>query len=199
MINRTVLWCGSCLCLALASSVRAEGDGTRSQYLSWKSFKVGTSIRYEDNSNPQILRYKTEKLVALTDDSVTLELREGTITADGTKKEKQPETYQADANEPDGPPIINPHAVLTQGDEDILVAGRKVHAHWVKKVIKDYDPIAKDNVTINETDWKSDEVPGGEARFKDVTVHDSGNIEQFDWNVVEIDELGATTNPAPTP
>lgn len=70
-------------------------------------------------------------------------------------------------------------ANLTEGDEDIEIAGKKIHAHWMKDTRGE---------ATSTTFWVSDQVPGGMTMIKDVDLVNGKPSRERIWKIVEIKE-----------
>ena len=160
------------------------------EFESWKSCKIGTVVRMEerDSSNPERIRFQISTLIKLTSTEASVEEVRVEISKDGRKEDKPsirriipdvpktPNTLKEAISGGKPATAASPADGVTEGDEEMTVAGQKVHAHWRKE--KPYPDTTK-------TVWTSEEVPGGFVMIQDVTKSSDSTRERT-WKVVEI-------------
>ena len=168
------LWASS-ICLLLAATFCAADDTSKPnpEYVAWKSFKVGTFVRYSRTTNGKIDEYVTAKLLAVTEEAVKVEYGGTNVQDNNSKTEPKVVEIRAKtavepgaATQPSSQPANSKAPkIVAEGEEDIEVAGRKVHAHWTMTADQLYEG-PKNKIPSIATVWTSAEIPGALVKGK---------------------------------
>lgn len=138
------------------------------KYLAWKKFQPGAKARYENDLlyeyKPGTNQYTKTKISSTTftlqsiDDERAIVKVESTVShrGGGDTYSSSQQIYKAKQAAP-GPRTGDPSHVTTNGEEMLVINGKKIPSKW-EMVSKADDPM-----TFTKT-WTSDEVPGGLVR-----------------------------------
>jgi hypothetical protein len=179
MRNRIGIAAAVAFC-TLIWTVACYGETAPHEYESWKSRKIGTTIRVEatDTAHPGVVRVETQKLVRIGDGDLTVEETSGSPGAKPSQRRILPDKPEPQPATAPAASTTRPDGVVAEGDEVMDVAGHSVHAHWVKRM-----PYPDTSMTM----WTSVEVPGGFCKVQEVTDSKSEHRERT-WTLVEIKE-----------
>ena len=187
MFKRLIALSAPCLSLLMLAGV-CSAENAPHEFESWKACQIGTTVKMEerDTAYPDVVRTTTVKLIEINDKEGKVEaIRDGGTHPNDNKPEfhriMPDESVATSTTKPTATvahtgPTTKPNGVIGEGDEDMVVAGRKVHAHWVRKSFY---------AGSTETVWTSVEIPGGFAMIQEVENTDNNHRERT-CKIVEI-------------
>jgi hypothetical protein len=162
---KTIVW--TILAIGFLAPVALAQDMVDNpQYKQWAAFKPGTTSKLQSQSvmtaGGQDVTTKaviTSTLKEVTPEKVVIEVAvdmdsNGTKTSIPARKMDIPAKVAKAATQPASAPGITT-TKKGEGDEEIMVAGKKYKAHWVQYLV------ASDQMESTSKTWTSDEIPGG--------------------------------------
>ena len=180
------------------------------KYLAWKKFPAGSKANYEldllHEYKPGTNQYTKNKISNMTFTLTSIDDERAVVKAESTVSHMRGgDTYSSNeqifkAKQPaPGPPVDDPTFTRTQGEETLVINGKKIATRW-ESVSRTNDPM-----TFTKT-WTSDEVPGGLVRIQQqshakIVGEEYRDISQTLYTPIAGVEpqLGEATAPASSP
>jgi hypothetical protein len=175
----------------LASAAVCEDTVDNPAYKMWASYKPGAMVRMQltgtitedGKSTPTkigtVLTLKEVTAEKVVVESVIETEKDGQTSTQTVTKEYPAKVSREAASQP-ATPAGATVTVKGEGDEQILIAGRKFKAHWVEKQIT-----TPDKVESTSKVWTCPDVPGGvlkmvtETASKQVKIKATNEVIEF--------------------
>ena len=158
--------------LAVWASVSiAEDKIDNPEYQAWAAFEPGASVTVRsvwESYRGTLVMLRTMKLTSKTATEVTVEIS-GEAQASG-KTATMPLVTRVIPATMDRPPDPAAKPKVTQGSEELTVAGKTLQCQWTES------PMVTGGQTVVPKVWQSDQVPGGQVKMVSRTDGPNGLV-----------------------